>query len=101
MSPDPHKAKVVMSIQGLEESRIGVSTETLLRVEDLRLHFGTTKGVLRAVDGVNFELDKNHALVILGESGLARAPWRALSCAFYRATCRPIPAGSLLTIWTS
>jgi oligopeptide/dipeptide ABC transporter ATP-binding protein len=83
MSPDPNKAKVVMSIQGLAESRIGVSTETLLRVEDLRLHFGTTKGVLRAVDGVNFELDKNHALVILGESGcgkssLARALLRLL-----------------------
>jgi peptide/nickel transport system ATP-binding protein len=60
-----------------------MSTETLLRVEDLRLHFGTTKGVVRAVDGVRFELDDNHAMVVLGESGcgkssLARALLRLL-----------------------
>jgi oligopeptide/dipeptide ABC transporter ATP-binding protein len=60
-----------------------MSTETLLRVEDLRLQFRTTKGVVRAVDGVNFSLDQNHALVILGESGcgkssLARALLRLL-----------------------
>jgi ABC-type glutathione transport system ATPase component len=80
MSLDPNKAEVV---QGLEESRIGVSTTTLLRVENLRLHFGTTKGVVRAVDGVSFELDHNQALVVLGESGcgkssLARALLRLL-----------------------
>ncbi|MCB0114263.1 MAG: ABC transporter ATP-binding protein [Caldilineaceae bacterium] len=42
---------------------------TLLRVEDLRLSFRTGKGKLQAVDGVNFELHNNEALVILGESG--------------------------------
>jgi peptide/nickel transport system ATP-binding protein len=60
-----------------------MSTETLLRVEDLRLYFGTTKGVVRAVDGVRFELEDNHAMVVLGESGcgkssLARALLRLL-----------------------
>ena len=60
-----------------------MSTETLLRVQDLRLHFGTTKGVVRAVDGVSFTLGRDHALVILGESGcgktsLARALLRLL-----------------------
>jgi peptide/nickel transport system ATP-binding protein len=60
-----------------------MSTETLLRVEDLRLYFRTTKGVVRAVDGVRFELDDNHATVVLGESGcgkssLARALLRLL-----------------------
>lgn len=42
---------------------------TLLRVENLRLNFRTGKGPLQAVDGVNFELHRNEALVILGESG--------------------------------
>ncbi|MFQ5857479.1 MAG: ABC transporter ATP-binding protein [Anaerolineae bacterium] len=56
---------------------------TLLRVEDLRLHFRTAKGTVRAVDGVSFELGRNEALVILGESGcgktsLARAILRLL-----------------------
>ena len=60
-----------------------MSTGPLLRVEELRLHFGTTKGVVRAVDGVSFELGHNQALVVLGESGcgkssLARALLRLL-----------------------
>ena len=83
MSLDPKKADAVLSNQGLHESRIEVSTAPLLRVENLRLHFGTTKGVVRAVDGVGFELDHNQALVVLGESGcgkssLARALLRLL-----------------------
>ena len=60
-----------------------MSSAPLLRVEDLRLHFGTTKGVVRAVDGVSFELGYNQAVVVLGESGcgkssLARALLRLL-----------------------
>jgi oligopeptide/dipeptide ABC transporter ATP-binding protein len=55
----------------------------LLRIEDLILYFNTTHGVVQAVDGVNFELDYNRAVVILGESGcgkssLARAILRLL-----------------------
>jgi oligopeptide/dipeptide ABC transporter ATP-binding protein len=83
MSPDPNKAEVVMPNQGPEESRTGVSERILLRVEDLRLSFSTTKGVVRAVDGIAFELGDNHAMVVLGESGcgkssLARALLRLL-----------------------
>jgi len=60
-----------------------MSAAPLLRVEDLRLHFGTTKGIVRAVDGVSFELSHNQAVVVLGESGcgkssLARALLRLL-----------------------
>lgn len=43
--------------------------EPLLRVEDLELHFRTANGVVRAVDKVSFELNRNEATVILGESG--------------------------------
>jgi oligopeptide/dipeptide ABC transporter ATP-binding protein len=57
--------------------------EPLLRVEDLELHFRTTNGVVKAVDKVSFELNRNEAMVILGESGsgktsLARAILRLL-----------------------
>ncbi len=45
----------------------------LLRLEELKLHFGTTQGVVQAVDGVNFELDSNRAVVILGESGCGKS----------------------------
>lgn len=44
----------------------------LLRVENLVLHFGTTKGVVQAVDGVDFDLDYNQAIVVLGESGCGK-----------------------------
>ena len=45
----------------------------LLRIEDLVLHFNTTHGPVQAVDGVNFELDSNRAVVILGESGCGKS----------------------------
>ena len=45
----------------------------LIRIEDLVLHFSTTQGVVQAVDGVDFELDSNRAVVILGESGCGKS----------------------------
>ena len=45
----------------------------LLRVEELVLYFNTTHGPVQAVDNVNFELDSNHAVVILGESGCGKS----------------------------
>ena len=46
--------------------------DNLLRVKDLKLFFRTTKGVVRAVDGVDFELARNRAVVIVGESGCGK-----------------------------
>jgi oligopeptide/dipeptide ABC transporter ATP-binding protein len=68
----------------LEESRIGLNRDLLLRVEDLRLYFGTTKGVVRAVDGVSFDLGHDRALVIIGESGCGKS-------SFARALLRLLP----------
>jgi oligopeptide/dipeptide ABC transporter ATP-binding protein len=45
----------------------------LLKIEDLVLHFRTTKGSVRAVDRVNFELGFNEAVVVLGESGCGKS----------------------------
>lgn len=44
----------------------------LLRIEDLVLHFRTERGTVRAVDGVNFSLGYNEAVVVLGESGCGK-----------------------------
>ncbi|HCR70485.1 MAG TPA: dipeptide/oligopeptide/nickel ABC transporter ATP-binding protein [Anaerolineae bacterium] len=49
-----------------------VKTQELLKIENLNLHFKTTKGVVQAVDGVDFELGTNRAVVILGESGCGK-----------------------------
>ncbi|MBV6450066.1 MAG: Oligopeptide transport ATP-binding protein OppD [Anaerolineales bacterium] len=45
----------------------------LLQITDLKLHFKTRSGTVQAVDGVNFELDSNRAVVILGESGCGKS----------------------------
>ncbi len=45
----------------------------LLQLKNLRLHFRTTRGPMQAVDGVNFELPRNQATVVIGESGCGKS----------------------------
>ncbi len=48
-------------------------TDTLLRVEGLKLHYRTRNGVVRAVDDVSFDIRRNEAVVVLGESGCGKS----------------------------
>jgi peptide/nickel transport system ATP-binding protein len=45
----------------------------LLNIENLVLYFNTTHGAVQAVDGVDFDLDYNRAVVIVGESGCGKS----------------------------
>jgi len=44
-------------------------TEKILEVKNLKTYFHTFKGVVKAVDGVDFTLEKGKTLGIVGESG--------------------------------
>jgi peptide/nickel transport system ATP-binding protein/oligopeptide transport system ATP-binding protein len=45
----------------------------LLEVKDLQTHFPTRAGLVRAVDGVSFHLDRGELLGLVGESGCGKS----------------------------
>jgi peptide/nickel transport system ATP-binding protein len=48
-------------------------TEPILSVRDLRVEFVNRRGVLRAIDGVSFDIAKGEVLGVVGESGAGKS----------------------------
>ena len=48
------------------------AAETLLSVRDLKTYFHTPRGVVKAVDGLSFEVRKGETLGVIGESGCGK-----------------------------
>lgn len=47
--------------------------QPLLSVQNLRTHFATRNGVVRAVDGLSFDVNAGETLAIVGESGCGKS----------------------------
>ncbi len=60
------------------------SAQPVLKTEDLVLYFRTTKGIVQAVDHVDFELAESRAVVVIGESGCGKT-------SFAKAVLRLLP----------
>lgn len=55
------------------DDRVTNENESLLEVRDLKTHFFTDEGVVKAVDGVNLSLGRGQTLCVVGESGCGKS----------------------------
>ena len=58
----------------------------LLEVEDLHVHFVTTRGVVRAVEGISYKVKAGEVVALVGESGCGKS---VSSLAIMRLLAKP------------
>ncbi len=56
-----------------ERSSRSEASPTLLSVEDLHVQFTTSRGVVRAVEGISYTVNRGEAVAIVGESGCGKS----------------------------
>ncbi len=47
--------------------------DVILKIKDLKAYFNTDEGIVKAVDGVSFDLHKGETLGLVGESGCVKS----------------------------
>ncbi len=50
-----------------------MQTDTLLQVQDLKVHFPLREGLVKAVEGVDFEIKHGDTIGLVGESGCGKS----------------------------
>jgi len=60
-----------MQDQRLADRRAGAPV--LLQIEDLHVHFATSRGIVRAVEGVSYTVGRGEIVAVVGESGCGKS----------------------------
>lgn len=55
------------------ENSTAAINKKIFEVSDLKVHFTTSEGIVRAVDGISFYLNEQETLAIVGESGCGKS----------------------------
>ncbi|MEQ7129458.1 ABC transporter ATP-binding protein [Actinopolymorpha sp. B11F2] len=69
-SPTPAATGTIATSPG---ASTGNGEEPLLQITDLKTHFHTSEGVVRAVDGVDLAVPRGKTLCVVGESGCGKS----------------------------
>jgi peptide/nickel transport system ATP-binding protein len=79
VSAPPSKVESRRTTRKARKANTGKAGETLLRVDDLKVHFPVTSGVfqrvvghVKAVDGVSLDIARGRTLALVGESGCGK-----------------------------
>jgi peptide/nickel transport system ATP-binding protein len=73
-----------------------MTSESFLSVRDLQVHFPTSDGVVQAVNGLSFELDRGKTLGIVGESGSGKSVSSSAILGLHRGTNAKVTGEILL-----
>jgi peptide/nickel transport system ATP-binding protein len=73
-----------------------LSSQPLLSIRDLQVHFPTSDGVVQAVNKLNYELERGKTLGIVGESGSGKSVSSSAILGLYRGTRAQVSGEILL-----
>ncbi|MBZ5741268.1 ABC transporter ATP-binding protein [Nocardioides mangrovi] len=71
-------------------------TTPFLSVEDLKVHFPTADGIVKATDGLSFTLEKGRTLGIVGESGSGKSVSSSAILGLHRGTSAQVSGRIML-----
>jgi peptide/nickel transport system ATP-binding protein len=68
-----HRSTKELEAHATREAAGETEPSAMLDIRDLRIHFPTDDGLVKAVDGVSFALDRGRTLGVVGESGSGKS----------------------------